>query len=605
MSQPRSAMIVLARRSFLSTGPDFDAAQADVQLTTIERGISSLVDLASDPVAQEALDISHSVDVARSLDLLKRLRHSLRQYIERGQDLCYVALIGHFSAGKSSTINSVLSLWNTQNQRRVDLNPTDTAITLITSAENEGSLLGVVREGIVPIRTRSIESDVLSKLVIADTPGTGDPDEVQEIARQFLPICDLVLFLFPATSPFDITDIPLLAELRRRLPFIPIKFILTRADEFRVDRYAPVNETNLEKGKLVSFLSDIIARINKSTQLGLTIEPSDFFVIDNVEQFGISELRRFLALQGQEAAVHTRIRMHGHKVQFFRDSANECHAILRQRLTTQFEDIDKIVRTAKRNVERFQECITPANATITKRWLEELQRITVSRTSEAAGTQSLQLLPNRIADLPMSYQSQLRFSQTAQADANARAGRVAAHATASSTNQLNILVLSIQRASSVLDIRKAEAFLQQLEQFPPVSVTLDDLELWPGALDNWIQDAVRGCLANLRSAEQTTTESCNRLERAIALGTLLKSAQDAIGVAAEVLSLELDKYFEIVLIYHGSVFARHVKEAISRAGLGKQLDDLEHEMSEDQRQTTKNAARQDLLGALEQKLSET
>src|SRR5437868_4594012 len=118
----------------------------DVQCQAISDALDALAELVKDPLAQEALDVSHSVPVADALELMRRLQRSLRQYIERKGDLYYIGFTGHFSSGKSSTINSLLSIWNTPNARTVDLNPTDTDVTLLTHPENFQSLLGVVRE---------------------------------------------------------------------------------------------------------------------------------------------------------------------------------------------------------------------------------------------------------------------------------------------------------------------------------------------------------------------------------------------------------------------------------------------------------------------------
>ncbi|MBB4367889.1 putative GTPase [Bradyrhizobium sp. cir1] len=215
----------------------------DVQASKILAGLRELSDLLDEPKTGEALDLAKNARTTEQYNILRRLRQSLTQYLERDGDLFYVGLVGHFSSGKSSTINSILNTWDTDRERRTDLNPTDTTITLITSEENSKSLLGVIREGHVTIRHESVESPLLHKIAIADTPGSGDTQFVEEVARDFLPICDVILFFFSATSPLDKTDLPLLTEIHRRLRFIPIRFIVTRADEFRLDQSKPVSST--------------------------------------------------------------------------------------------------------------------------------------------------------------------------------------------------------------------------------------------------------------------------------------------------------------------------------------------------------------------------
>lgn len=149
--------------------------EADVQASKILAGLNQLGDLLNEPETGEALDLAKNARTTEQYNILRRLRKSLTQYLERDGDLFYVGLVGHFSSGKSSTINSILKIWGTEQERRTDLNPTDTTITLITDDGNAGSLLGVIREGHVTIRHESVNNDLLKQIVVADTPGSGDP----------------------------------------------------------------------------------------------------------------------------------------------------------------------------------------------------------------------------------------------------------------------------------------------------------------------------------------------------------------------------------------------------------------------------------------------
>ena len=106
-------------------------ATVDIQCQQILKGVRGLK-LLTDPLTQKVLELESNAQTARHLDLLLRIRYSLTQYTERGKDLLYVGLMGHFSAGKTSTINSLLN-----SNRSVALNPTDKDITLITHKNNK------------------------------------------------------------------------------------------------------------------------------------------------------------------------------------------------------------------------------------------------------------------------------------------------------------------------------------------------------------------------------------------------------------------------------------------------------------------------------------
>jgi ribosome biogenesis GTPase A len=118
---------------------------SDLQCQAILKGLRDLEGILNRPLADTALDLKENASTSRQKDLLIRLRKSLVQYLERTGELVYIALIGHFSSGKSSTINSLLNLWNSSAERPVGLNPTDNTITLITHEKNTNSLLKIAR----------------------------------------------------------------------------------------------------------------------------------------------------------------------------------------------------------------------------------------------------------------------------------------------------------------------------------------------------------------------------------------------------------------------------------------------------------------------------
>jgi predicted GTPase len=191
--------------------------EVDIRAQGILKGLGELRALLEEPITRHALDLTNNAKTASQHDILNRTHRSLTQYLTLEGDLFYIGLLGHFSTGKSSTINSVLSAWRTKDERPTGLSPTDNTISLITRPANEKYLLGVIREGSVTIRSRPIDNPLLDTVVLVDTPGTGDPAQVEEIVRDFLPICDVILFFFSAASPLDTNDIPHLEQLHRRL----------------------------------------------------------------------------------------------------------------------------------------------------------------------------------------------------------------------------------------------------------------------------------------------------------------------------------------------------------------------------------------------------
>ena len=198
----------------------------DIGIKHIATFLKSLTKLISSQISKAVLDIHKHEAISKELI---RLERSLDQYVTRKADLFYIGLMGHFSTGKSTTINSLLTLAESQHARETGVNPTDRHVTLITHPKNTASLIALNRESRVPIRTYPIEHELLETVVLADTPGAGDPSLMSDLMRDFLPVCDLILYFFSAASPLDTADMPVLEQMHQHLPFLPKQFVVTRA----------------------------------------------------------------------------------------------------------------------------------------------------------------------------------------------------------------------------------------------------------------------------------------------------------------------------------------------------------------------------------------
>ena len=89
---------------------------------------------------RKILELDTNVRSANYLKELNRIVNSLEQYTKK-RSIYSMGFLGSYSSGKTSTINSLLSLWNTDKERNVSNNPTDDCITLITNQLNVNSVL--------------------------------------------------------------------------------------------------------------------------------------------------------------------------------------------------------------------------------------------------------------------------------------------------------------------------------------------------------------------------------------------------------------------------------------------------------------------------------
>ena len=132
-----------------------------------------------------------------------------------------MGFLGSYSSGKTSTINSLLSLWNTDKERNVSNNPTDDCITLITNQLNVNSVFNFSKESYINQNKHKFRYSFLENTVLMDTL-IGDPNIIEAIVRDSLPLCDLIVYTLNSTAPFTDIDRPFLIAQQTKLKNIPI-----------------------------------------------------------------------------------------------------------------------------------------------------------------------------------------------------------------------------------------------------------------------------------------------------------------------------------------------------------------------------------------------
>jgi predicted GTPase len=552
----------------------------DLQAQVVSNGLTRLHDLLDKPVAREALDLTKNATTANQYDILRRLRQSLRQYLGRDGDLFYVGLLGHFSAGKSSTINSLLEAWNSTYERNTGLNPTDTTVTLITRAKNSGSLFGVIREGHVTIRHEAVESPMLENMVLADTPGTGDPQFMQEIARDFLPICDVILFLLSAASPLDKSDLPLLSELHRRLQFIPVFFVVTRADELRIEFSKPISEQNLDQKKKAQFLGEVASRVN------VLLKPQvyaaeQFILIDNKSGFNVDELRHFLAGRCNSSSPQARVTMHANKMQYYLSGAKELRDFFADFLDTKLTELNKIVGAAERNIQKYQQIVQISNSNLTKAWLDYSIAINQARSRPVEQLKQLSELPDSYAHFASVAKKRAEISGELTRDASFVAASACAVLRNEVVSNLRDHLYKTQKAVAETEFSDSSAKNYQIRS-PRIEHKFGSSEsASPATLSRKYNDlrdsqadALLDTAGDLRRAGRDVDELLQQQAP-------FADSQTVVQTARESLAKDLSQFFQNVELYRNGVFSHTTKESISTLGIGRDLDELESEFNDD------------------------
>jgi len=463
-----------------------------------------------------------------------------------------------------------------------------------TREKNSSSLLGIIREGHVTIRHQAVENPLLDSLVLVDTPGTGDPQLLQEIARDFLPICDVILFLFSAASPLDQADLPLLSELHNRLQFIPIRFVITRGDELRSDPLKPLTAENLDQSKKEHFLSGVVSRVN--ALLKPTVYTSDqFILVDNKSGYNIDVLKAFLESKCNSSSSRARTAMHGNKLHYYLSGAKDMRNFFASFLEAKLVELNKIVSAAGRNIQRYNEIVRISNSNLTKAWLDQVALINAARTR---ANEKLKRPDQPPADCSAFASVIKRRGEIA--DNLAREARFAA---GSISARLNSTLLP----SLLEHLRKAEAAIAEvsLEDLAATShgigslsiaFEIDEVESVPyrlltrqyGDLRSSESDALQDAVADLRRVARDIDELLQGRAPFAEFESIIEAGQAS-------LTVDLNQFFQNVELYRGGVFSHTTKESIATLGIGARLDELESEFNEDDRSSFTAEAIHDLF----------
>jgi len=330
-----------------------DPLTTDLEKKT--RDFLSLVEENHSPIKSSLSDVPQ---LKEAYGELRNLARALDQYARTNRALRYIGLMGTFSSGKSSIVNSLIE----QDVRAVDLPPIDDEITILTHPSNRDALMGAHSRGLLKVTTQPVEADLLKGCFLVDTPGSGDPEVREGMVKDFLPICDLILYTFSATSALSISDLSILGTLQDQLGFVPIRFVITRSDEFRKDHNFPLTSNNVNQARIDQFLGHLIARIRAQAPK-LDLSPERFFFVDNRTMFGIAELKNSVLSE-----LNSDVRLHSKKIAYFRRGVSNQKEIFEGYLSKLMADVTELEQKAKLNKEHYENNVVLSFQSINDFW---------------------------------------------------------------------------------------------------------------------------------------------------------------------------------------------------------------------------------------------
>jgi predicted nucleic acid-binding Zn-ribbon protein len=499
----------------------------------------------------------------------------------------YVGFLGHFSSGKSSTINSLLKNIDIPYQRLTGLHPTDRAVTLITHPSHSSDLIGTHKRGDLEVGSSLVDNDLLKQRVVVDTPGSGDPSVIEEMVRDFLPICDRLVYVLCAAIPLDRTDLPILEKTKRDLPFIPMTFVVTRADEFRRDLVRPLSEENFDRAKADMFVSELISRLANAV-VGLSITQEDVLLVDNITDFNTDKLADFV-FSAPDVKHDTGTTIHTHKIAYYARSGKIIRDFFMSYLKDKIAALDMLLTTARNNHSHYQEKVTMANSRLTESWIDKQRVLATKRTGQTEWVRDLETcndLPSSISGATPLMQGMAQLRKTIEFWADSAALNVCRSLKGKLSAQLH------WHMSSLYDqvVRSKEPDSVPLHPFiidnPRKAGLLDHAVEVPLAVASDIRQIPDSTTRFLRDCAAHIAESGRRLDDSLSDRRLVITMEKTLEESIQQLRGMLDDFFQSVQVYRSGILSLNARELAEKAGIVQAIEEVEKaEIPEDKRKS--------------------
>ena len=406
---------------------------------------------------------------------------------------------------------------------------------------------------------------------MVDTPGSGDPELREGMVKDFLPICDLILYVFSATNALSIPDLSVLHALQEELDFVPIRFVVTRSDEFRKDHRRSLTYDNFDSERADQFLGHLIGRIRAQASK-LNLERSNFSFVDNRTNFGIGELTAAITLE-----LGSDVQLHSKKIAYFRRGLNGQKAIFERYLTTLIDDVAELEHKAKVNKERYDKNIVLSFQSINDFWRpRELAQTTRVGTLQKLKQAWEAINSRQKIDFASRWIAIPKVQALVEQRSTEFAGDVRRH--------------SLELANAEL-ARRAEELQSNLSSLIKTRAAINIVPAPPDMAGRLSKILAPNIARNLRSAsELTKRELLVELTQPLqndrtTFETLFDHARRGDLAAKDeeyyrdfetVIRNNLREFLPIVALFKSFVTSAHARNLISRTGLGVRLDVLDN-----------------------------
>lgn len=552
-----------------------DQPNLDELCEGIYKGIDQLhTVLERDLLHHGLFELKTKIENAKRKSSLDQLRRSMGQYLRVDRSIFYICLVGHYSTGKSSTINSLLGLEG-EDARVTDLNPTDEQITLITHGDNRNSILGMKTPGQLKIIPDYIDHPFLKEVVLMDTPGSGDPQINGELVRDALPISDLVLYILSATNPFSDSDIPLIEEQQKKLSKIPIAFVITRADEFKFKhkRDEPLTLENFDHQAYKDTLETTIKRMN--VHLDANFNPYQFIPIDNLAKFNILVLEDMLKdkVKANRKAAGFYDKLHIHKISYFRKYGEMIRREFLHYLTGKSRAADQLFLQVEKNKKDYEQTAEIQISQLEKSWIDIIYKLRdAKRTYESSPNlfKSQLLPPNQFE--PVSQFREIESKEIEEVGEEKCKNIYKVLEDELTINSRDLVYCLIDKESLNEGDRSTTFHFQIEELIGKIQLTDSRSSKRP----NGLRDSFKKiCLIEFQSQLAPLLEHTQILSNWINKKVPTQDISFIIQNSDQVLSESIDEYIKVLEIYTAALFTIDARKLIETLQLTDPLNNLE------------------------------
>ena len=193
-------------------------------------------------------DIQDFIDMTDEIEYLINMQYEINSYKPK------IAVIGEFSSGKSTLINSFLGI----DLLPAKYIPTTSYITNIEYSEDEyievdGERIELLKDNIEKIENVKnkeinifLNNSILKEFSFIDTPGTNDPSKFSDdIVFSMIGDVDIVMFIFNSAAALKDTEKNFISKLIKQKDLNKFFFIFNKSDTVENAKHIKENSLNI------------------------------------------------------------------------------------------------------------------------------------------------------------------------------------------------------------------------------------------------------------------------------------------------------------------------------------------------------------------------